>query len=77
MFLAGPTIADHQVPSNTTIFVFGKSGPSLFALNSNGAGSCRDARCRNATDRGSAPILKAKVGESYRDLCRSRGDGQV
>ncbi|UWU72885.1 hypothetical protein [Bradyrhizobium sp. NC92] len=29
-------MADHQVPSNTTIFVFGKSGPSLFALNDNG-----------------------------------------
>ncbi|MVT54033.1 hypothetical protein GPL17_26525 [Bradyrhizobium yuanmingense] len=36
IFLAGPTIADHQVPSNTTIFVFGKNEPSLFALNDNG-----------------------------------------
>ncbi|WP_338122786.1 hypothetical protein [Bradyrhizobium yuanmingense] len=29
-------MADHQVPSNTTIFVFGKNEPSLFALNDNG-----------------------------------------
>ncbi|WP_146990395.1 type II and III secretion system protein family protein [Bradyrhizobium macuxiense] len=38
IFVADPTIADYQAPSNTTIFVFGKrSGrTSLFALNDNG-----------------------------------------
>ncbi|KRR12942.1 hypothetical protein CQ12_39465 [Bradyrhizobium jicamae] len=38
IFVADPTIADYQAPSNTTIFVFGKKSgrTSLFALNENG-----------------------------------------
>ncbi|WP_245284030.1 type II and III secretion system protein family protein [Bradyrhizobium sp. Cp5.3] len=38
IFVADPTIADYQAPSNTTIFVFGKKSgrTSLFALNDNG-----------------------------------------
>nr|WP_245330639.1 MULTISPECIES: type II and III secretion system protein family protein [unclassified Bradyrhizobium] len=38
IFVADPTIADYQAPSNTTIFVFGKTPgrTSLFALNDNG-----------------------------------------
>nr|WP_092087163.1 type II and III secretion system protein family protein [Bradyrhizobium brasilense] len=38
IFVADPTIADYQAPSNTTIFVFGKKPgrTSLFALNENG-----------------------------------------
>ncbi len=38
IFVADPTIADYQAPSNTTIFVFGKKSgrTSLFALSENG-----------------------------------------
>ncbi|MVT55453.1 BON domain-containing protein [Bradyrhizobium yuanmingense] len=38
IFVADPTIADYQAPSNTTIFVFGKKSgrTSLFALNDKG-----------------------------------------
>ncbi|WP_410712109.1 type II and III secretion system protein family protein [Bradyrhizobium sp. BEA-2-5] len=38
IFVADPTIADYQAPSNKTIFVFGKKSgrTSLFALNDNG-----------------------------------------
>ncbi|WP_371930034.1 type II and III secretion system protein family protein [Bradyrhizobium sp. CCGUVB1N3] len=38
IFVADPTIADYQAPSNNTIFVFGKKSgrTSLFALNENG-----------------------------------------
>ncbi|MCA1455154.1 type II and III secretion system protein family protein [Bradyrhizobium sp. BRP22] len=38
IFVADPTIADYQAPSNTTIFVFGKKSgrTSFFALNDNG-----------------------------------------
>ena len=38
IFVADPTIADYQAPSNKTIFVFGKKSgrTSLFALNENG-----------------------------------------
>lgn len=38
IFVADPTIADYQAPSNTTLFVFGKKSgrTSLFALNDKG-----------------------------------------
>ncbi|WP_374226596.1 type II and III secretion system protein family protein [Bradyrhizobium sp. SRL28] len=65
IFVADPTIADYQAPSNTTIFVFGKKSgrTSLFALNDNGEALAEFRVIVKDPIEDLRAMLKAQVGD--------------
>ncbi|MGY3610661.1 MULTISPECIES: type II and III secretion system protein family protein [unclassified Bradyrhizobium] len=65
IFVADPTIADYQAPSNTTIFVFGKKSgrTSLFALNENGEALAEFRVVVTQPIEDLRAMLKAQVGD--------------
>ncbi|MFB9262242.1 type II and III secretion system protein family protein [Bradyrhizobium erythrophlei] len=65
IFVADPTIADYQTPSNTTIFVFGKKSgrTSLFALNGDGEALAELRVVVTQPIEDLRAMLKAQVGD--------------
>ncbi|WP_156947604.1 type II and III secretion system protein family protein [Bradyrhizobium sp. WSM3983] len=65
IFIADPTIADYQAPSNTTIFVFGKKSgrTSLFALNEDGEALAELRVVVTQPIEDLRAMLKAQVGD--------------
>ncbi|WP_456640554.1 type II and III secretion system protein family protein [Bradyrhizobium sp. USDA 10063] len=65
IFVADPTIADYQAPSNTTIFVFGKKSgrTSLFALNDDGEALAEFRVVVTQPIEDLRAMLKAQVGD--------------
>ncbi len=65
IFIADPTIADYQAPSNTSIFVFGKKSgrTSLFALNDNGEALAELRIVVTQPIEDLRAMLKAQVGD--------------
>nr|WP_244919904.1 type II and III secretion system protein family protein [Rhizobium grahamii] len=65
IFIADPTIADYQAPSNKTIFVFGKKSgrTSLFALDDNGEALAQLLVVVSEPIEDLRAMLKAQVGD--------------
>ncbi|WP_244443458.1 type II and III secretion system protein family protein [Bradyrhizobium sp. Ai1a-2] len=65
IFIADPTIADYQAPSNKTVFVFGKKSgrTSLFALNDNGEALAELRVVVTQPIEDLRAMLKAQVGD--------------